>query len=385
MHVNLIRAAQSIVAPLWVLCLLLPFRTASADSSAAPFGRAAGEEVEIYKLTNAHGVEARIMTYGAGIVSLKTPDRHGHLENIVLGFDDLETYLAGVPYYGATVGRYANRIAKARFVLDGTTYPVSANDGPNSLHGGSRGFDKRVWRADTKGGETNRLRLTYVSRDGEEGFPGELTANVTYRLRDDDSLEISYEATTTAPTPINLANHSYFNLSGDPHRSILGHTLQINADTFTPVDAGLIPSGEERAVAGTPFDFRRATVIGARIESVDEQLRLGRGYDHNWVLRGPRPGSVLRAAAVLTDPSSGRVLEIRTTQPGLQFYSGNFMNGKPAGEGSVFGYRTGLCLETQHFPDSPNQAEFPNAILRPGETYLETTVLHFRTAVTAAK
>jgi aldose 1-epimerase len=385
MHVSLVRASQSIVAPLLAAGFLLPLGAAAGVSSAEPFGRSGEEQVEIYTLTNAHGMEARIMTYGAAIVSLKTPDRRGRLENIVLGFDELETYLTGVPYYGATVGRYANRIAKSRFVLDGTTYPLSANDGPNSLHGGRRGFDKRIWRVDTIGSETNRLRFTYVSRDGEGGFPGELTAHVTYRLADDDSLEIIYEASTTAPTPVNLANHAYFNLSGDPHRSILGHTLQINADTFTPVDANLIPTGEERAVAGTPFDFRRATAIGARIEGVDEQLKLGRGYDHNWVLKAPRARSALRPAAVLTDPGSGRVLEIRTTQPGLQFYSGNFMNGKPAGEGSVFGYRTGLCLETQHFPDSPNHAAFPNTILRPGDTYSERTVLHFRTTDAAAK
>jgi aldose 1-epimerase len=334
--------------------------------------------VEIYTLTNVHGMEARIMTYGAAIVSLKTPDRRGHLENIVLGFDELETYLAGVPYYGATVGRYANRIAKARFVLGGTTYPLSANDGPNSLHGGSRGFDKRVWKADAIG-ETHRLRLTLVSRDGEEGFPGELTAHVTYRLADDDSLEIGYEATTTAPTPVNLANHAYFNLSGDPHRPILAHTLQIAADAFTPVDVNLIPTGEERAVAGTPFDFRRATAIGARIEDADEQLKLGRGYDHNWVLKTPRTRSALRPAAVLSDPGSGRVLEIRTTQPGLQFYSGNFMNGKPAGEGSVFGYRTGLCLETQHFPDSPNHPSFPTTELKPGQPRHSATTFTFST------
>jgi aldose 1-epimerase len=385
MHVSLVRVSQSIVAPLLAVGFLLPLGAAAGVSSAEPFGRSGEEQVEIYMLTNSHGIEARIMTYGAAIVSLKTPDRRGHFENIVLGFDELETYLAGVPYYGATVGRYANRIAGARFVLDGTAYPLSANDGPNSLHGGTRGFDKRVWKADPTGGAANRLRLTYVSRAGEEGFPGELTAHVTYRLGDDDSLEIDYEATTTAPTPVNLANHAYFNLSGDPHRPILGQTLQINADRFTPVDANLIPTGEERAVVGTPFDFRSATAIGARIEGVDEQLKLGHGYDHNWVLKAPRTGSALRPAAVLTDPGSGRILEIHTTQPGLQFYSGNFMNGKPAGAGSVFGYRTGLCLETQHFPDSPNRAAFPNTILQPGETYSERTVLSFRTAGAAAK
>jgi aldose 1-epimerase len=385
MYVAVVSALQWILARSLAAGLLLPLAAAGAASSAAPFGRAGDEQVEIYTLTNAHGLEARIMTYGASIVSLKTPDRRGRLENIVLGFDELEPYLAGVPYYGATVGRYANRISNARFALDGTTYPLFANDGPNSLHGGSRGFDKKVWRADAIGAHTNSLRLTYVSPAGEEGFPGELTAHVTYLLRDDDSLEIDFDATTTAPTPVNLANHAYFNLSGNPRRSILGHLLQINADKFTPVDAHLIPTGEERAVAGTPFDFRGPAAIGARIDAVDEQLRLGHGYDHNWVLKGPRTGSALRPAAVLSDPVSGRVLDIRTTQPGLQFYSGNFLNGRPAGEGSVFGHRTGLCLETQHFPDSPNHAAFPSTILRPGETYAERTVMHFKTAGPPAK
>jgi aldose 1-epimerase len=357
--------------------MLLAHSVSAASARASVFGHAGEEVVRIYSLTNVHGIEARIMTYGASIVSLKTPDRNGHLQNIVLGFDTLDPYLAGVPYYGATAGRYANRIAHARFELDGTTYSLNANDGPNSLHGGSRGFDKRVWNADGNASR-NRLKLTYVSAAGEEGFPGQLTAHVTYRLRDDDTLSIEYEATSTAPTPVNLANHAYFNLSGDPARSILGHTLTINADKFTPVDGTLIPTGELRAVAGTPFDFRVEAVIGSRIETDDAQLNIGHGYDHNWVLNAEH-GTALRFAARLADPASGRVLEVLTTQPGLQFYSGNFMNGKPAGQGSVYNYRTGLCLETQHFPDSPNEPAFPNTILRPGETYAQKTVLHFRT------
>jgi aldose 1-epimerase len=340
-------------------------------------GRVGEEKVEIYTLTNAHGIEARIMTYGASIVSLKTPDRAGHFKNIVLGFDDLDTYLAGVPYYGATVGRYANRIAKGRFTLDGASYQLPLNDGPNSLHGGGRGFDKRVWKADAVTGTAhNELRMTYLSAAGEEGYPGELTARVSYRLLEDDSLAIDFDATTTAPTPVNLANHSYFNLSGDSQHTILDQLLTIHADKFTPVDATLIPTGELRAVAGTPFDFRTPRVIGSRIDSADEQLALGKGYDHNWVLNGTH-GKSLHLAAVLTDPGSGRFMEIHTTQPGLQFYSGNFMNGQAAGQGSVYSYRTGLCLETQHFPDSPNHAEFPNTILRPGTAYSEKTLLHF--------
>jgi aldose 1-epimerase len=344
---------------------------------AAVFGHVGKDAVEIYTLSNVNGIEAQIMTYGATIVSLKTPDRDGHLQNIVLGFDTLDPYLAGVPYYGATVGRYANRIARARFTLDGTTYNLVANDGANSLHGGTRGFDKRVWRSDATASR-NSLKLTYVSASGEEGYPGQLTAHVTYRLLDDDSLSIEYEATTTAPTPVNLTNHAYFNLSGDPTRSILEHKLTINADKFTPVDATLIPTGELRAVAGTPFDFRTEAVIGSRIDADDAQLSVGRGYDHNWALNAAHDNA-LRFAASLADPVSGRVLEVRTTQPGLQFYSGNFMNGKHAGQGSVYGYRTGLCLETQYFPDSPNQPAFPSTILRPGETYAQKTVLHFRT------
>ena len=251
----------------------------------AEFGRVGETNVQIYTLTNVHGIEARIMTYGATLVSLKTPDRAGNLQNIILGFDSLDPYVAGVPYFGATVGRYANRIAGGRFVLDGMSYQLPQNDGPNSLHGGKRGFDKRVWRAqaiETPAGPS--LRLTYVSAAGEEGYPGELTAHVTYRLDDNDTLTVDYEATTTAPTPVNLANHAYYNLTGDPERTILQQTLLINADRFTPVNATLIPTGELRAVAGTPFDFRTPHSIGSRINDKDEQLRLGGGYDHNWVL-----------------------------------------------------------------------------------------------------
>jgi aldose 1-epimerase len=351
----------------------------------ANFGRSGDTPVEIYTLTNAHGIEVRVMTYGATIVSLKTPDRAGRLANVVLGFDSLDPYLAGVPYFGATVGRYANRIANGTFSLDGKSYQLPRNDGPNTLHGGVRGFDKRVWSAATATSNRGReVRLTYVSASGEEGFPGEVTAHATYRLSDDDTLDIEFEATTSAATPINLANHAYFNLTGDPQRPILDHRLTIHADRFTPVNATLIPTGELRSVAGTPFDFRTPQTIGARIEANDEQLRLGRGYDHNWVLNASghskgKTGQTLALAAVLADPQSGRVLEVRTTQPGLQFYSGNFLDGKPAGQGTVFRHRTGLCLETQHFPDSPNQAAFPSTIVRPGEAYAQRTVLAFRT------
>jgi aldose 1-epimerase len=345
----------------------------------APFGRAGEQPVEIYTLTNIHGIEARIMTYGATIVSLKTPDRAGQMKNIVLGFDTLQPYLAGVPYFGATVGRYANRIANGRFTLDGKTYQLPQNDGVNSLHGGRRGFDKRVWSATASdSAHAALLRLTYVSAAGEEGYPGALTVRVTYRLGDDDTLAIEYQAISTAATPVNIANHAYFNLTGDATHTILGHRLTLNADRFTPVDATLIPTGELRAVAGSAFDFRAPHMIGSRINDSDEQLQRGHGYDHNWVLNQPQAGT-MTLAALLEDPDSGRALELRTTQPGLQFYSGNFRNGKPAGDGSVFEYRTGLCLETQHFPDSPNQPAFPATILRPGQIYSEKTTLAFRT------
>jgi aldose 1-epimerase len=374
---NILRSGSALL----LICGMLQNLDASAAVTTAVFGQADGKEVEIYTLTNAHGIEARISSYGATLVSLKTPDRDGHLKNIVLGFERLDGYLAdGVPYYGATIGRYANRIAKGRFSLDGIGYQLPLNDGPNSLHGGRRGFDKRVWSTDKVGSAQNSLRLSYVSAAGEEGYPGELTAHVTYRLGEDDSLEIDFEATTTAPTPVNLANHAYFNLTGDPNRPIVEHTLQINAEAFTPVDATLIPTGEAHAVAGTPFDFRHAASIGSRIGAGDEQLTFGHGYDHNWVLAPAPSKGAPRLAAVLSDPGSGRVMEIRTTQPGLQFYSGNFLNGKPSGQGSVYAYRTGLCLETQHFPDSPNHPAFPNTILRPGETYAEKTILRFRTS-----
>jgi aldose 1-epimerase len=361
------------------ILLMLSLLSSTTHAQGRLLGHAGTEEVHAYTLKNSHGIEVTIMTYGASLVSIKTPDREGKLQNIVLGFDSLAPYLAGVPYYGATVGRYANRIAKGQFSLDGKTYHLPTNDGPNSLHGGTRGFDKRVWYVDPKRASAHVLALTYVSPDGEEGYPGTLTAHAIYRLSEDDSLSIEYRATATAATPVNLANHAYFNLSGDAQHGILEHTLTIPAERFTPVDATLIPTGELRAVAGTPFDFRTATRIGSRIEADDEQLKLGHGYDHNWVLKPAPDARGMSVAAILTDPDSGRVLEVRTSQPGLQFYSGNFMNGKPAGQGSVYAYRTGLCLETQHFPDSPNQKSFPDTILRPGGTYREVTVLHFGT------
>jgi aldose 1-epimerase len=345
----------------------------------APFGKTAdGKAVEIYTLTNKNGLEARIMTYGATLVSLEVPDRSGHLADVVLGFDSVSPYVTGVPFYGATIGRFANRIAGARFTLDGKAYDITKNDGPNSLHGG-RGFDKRLWTAapfEDKQGPG--IKLTYVSADGEEGYPGQVTVHVTYQLRNDNDLSVEYDAVTTKPTTINLTNHSYFNLSGNPEKTILDEKLMIAADKFTPVNATLIPTGELRSVKGTPFDFSKPTVIGTHINDDDEQVRFARGFDDNWVLNKSRPDA-MTLAAVLSDPSTGRMMDIRTTEPGIQFYSGNFMDGKPAGKGTVFKYRTGLTLETQHYPDSPNQPKFPNTILRPGQTFHSRTDFIFKT------
>lgn len=366
---------------LMVACLSMAVMAAGAHAAIAksPFGKTAdGKAVDLYTLTAKGGVEAKISTYGATLVSLKVPDRAGKLANVVLGFDTVSPYVQGVPFYGATIGRYGNRIALGKFTLEGKSYQLTVNDGPNSLHGG-KGFDKRLWSAqpvDSKDGPA--LKLTYVSADGEEGYPGQLTVHVTYTLKADNSLSIVYEATTTKPTVVNLTNHSYFNLTGDPKNTILKHLLTLKADRFTPVDKTLIPTGELRAVKGTSMDFTTATAIGARIEAKDEQLGFGKGYDHNWVLIAG--GGKLATAAILEDPASGRVMEVKTTEPGIQFYSGNFMDGKPAGKGTVYNHRTGLCLETQHFPDSPNKPKFPSTELKPGQTYHTETVLVFRTA-----
>lgn len=338
-----------------------------------------GEEVTHFTLRNAHGVEVSLIEYGAAISSLRTPDREGRPAEIVFGFDSLDPYLAGVPYFGAIVGRYGNRIARGRFQLDGASYTLATNNGANHLHGGDRGFDKRVWSGESFSDEHGPgVRFTYVSADGEEGYPGALTAHVTYQLGDDNTLTLTYEASTTKPTPVNLTNHAYFNLSGDMRRDILGQRLRINADRFTPVDETLIPTGELRPVEGTAFDFRQSTSIGARIDGDDAQLRNGIGYDHNWVLNQSEP-NVLVDAAELYDPGSGRVMTIRTTEPGLQFYSGNFLDGTIEGRNGPFAYRSAAVLETQHFPDSPNQSAFPSTILRPGETYRSQTILAFST------
>jgi aldose 1-epimerase len=343
----------------------------------APFGKTGnGQTVEIYTLTNAQGVEMRVITYGGIITSLKVPDRHGQFGDVVLGFDTLDGYLKDSPYFGALIGRYGNRIAKGQFVLDGKTYTLATNNGPNHLHGGVKGFDKVVWNAvPGENADGVSLTLTRTSPDGEEGYPGKLLVTVRYTLTDTNELAIEYRATTDKPTPVNLTQHSYFNLAADAG-DILGHELTIHATKYTPVDNTLIPTGELAPVQGTPFDFQKSTAIGARIDTDNVQLKNGLGYDHNWVLDRSGPG--LRAAARLAEPKSGRTLEIATTEPGLQFYSGNFLDGTITGKGGrVYGRRTGLCLETQHYPDSPNHPDFPSTILQPGQTYSSRTVLTF--------
>jgi aldose 1-epimerase len=347
----------------------------------AEFGKTLdGVPVQIFTLTNSNELEARITNYGGIVVSLKAPDRIGATADIVLGFDTLSGYLnSPSPYFGALVGRYGNRIGHARFTLDGVEYKLAANNGENSLHGGVRGFNKAVWtpRELPDGG----LELTYLSKDGEEGYPGNLKVIVTYHLTDANELKIDYAATTDKDTVLNLTNHSYFNLKGAGNGDILDHMVTLNADRFTPVDAGLIPTGELRAVSGTPFDFRKATAVGARIERNDEQLKLGKGYDHNWVLNKNGAGPSL--AARVEEPSSGRVLEVLTDQPGVQFYTGNFLDGTIKGKGGkAFGHRSGLCLETQHFPDSPNKPQFPSTVLKPGQQFHSTTI--FRVTTSAA-
>ncbi len=329
-----------------------------------------------FTLTNAHGIEVKVITYGGIITSIRTPDRSGKLDDIVLGFDSLAGYLGDSPYFGAIVGRYANRIADGQFTLDGTTYHLAKNNGPNSLHGGVRGFDKVVWSGEPFQTDSGvGVTLRYSSNDGEEGFPGTLLARVTYTLTPRDELVVDYEATSDKATPVNLSQHTYWNLKGGG--DVLDHVLTLNAAAFTPVDSTLIPTGAITPVAGTPFDFRTPAPIGARIAQDNTQLRYGRGYDHNWVLdRGSGPGLV--HAARLVEPTSGRTLDISTTEPGVQFYSGNFLDGTIKGKGGrVYAYRSGLCLETQHFPDSPNHPNFPSTILRPGATYRSRTVFAF--------
>jgi aldose 1-epimerase len=349
---------------------------AATKVTSGDFGKTReGMPVRIYTLTNASGVEAAITNYGGRIVSLKVPDRKGAMGDVVIGFNSLDGYLGPNPYFGAIVGRYANRIGHAEFKLDGKDYKLAKNNGDNALHGGLRGFDRVVWTAREipDGG----LELTYLSKDGEEGYPGNCKVTVRYHLTDANEVKIEYSATTDKDTVINLSNHAYFNLKGGG--DILGHVLTLNADRFTPVDAGLIPTGELRAVAGTPFDFRKAMVIGARIDQNDQQLKAGKGYDMNYVLN--KKGEELSLAARVEEPASGRVMEVWTTQPGIQFYTGNNLDGTLKGRGgNVYTPRSALCLETQHFPDSPNKPSFPSAVLKPGAEFKSTTIYRFSKA-----
>jgi aldose 1-epimerase len=335
-----------------------------------------GQPVDLYILTNKNGMESAITNYGGTVVSLIVPDRNGKREDVVLGYDNLAGYATGKAYIGATVGRYANRIAHATFTLDSTTYTLAKNDGDNHLHGG---FNKRVWTAkDVSSSAGQALELTYLSKDGEEGFPGTLPVKVVYTLTDQNELKIDYSATTDKDTILNLTNHAYFNLAGQGNGDILQQQIMIRADKFTPIDATSIPTGELRSVKGTPFDFTNSIAIGVRIDQDDQQLKLGRGYDHNWVLNNGTPGSLFLAAQAY-DPHSGRVLEVLTTEPGIQLYTGNFLDGIHGKDGKVYNRRYAFCLETQHFPDSPNHPNFPSAELKPGQHFQSTTVYKFTT------
>ena len=347
------------------------------DCIRGPFGAlACGTPIDVYTLSNAYGMSVRVLQYGGIVQSLRVPDRNGRSIDVVLGFDDIESYVERSPYFGAIIGRYANRIARGRFTLDGVRYELPTNNGPNHLHGGADGFHRVVWtidpfmRADRAG-----LTLSYESQDGEQGYPGTLGVRVVYTLTDANELAIDYEASTDRASVVNLTHHSYFNLAGHDAGDVLEHELTIDADAYTPTDERLIPTGAIAPVAGTPFDFRHATRIGERIDAPDEQLANAGGYDHNWVLRGDRS---LSRAARLSEPRSGRVMHVYTTEPGLQFYSGNFLDGSLRGKGGhAYAHRSGLCLETQHFPDSPNHANFPSVVLRPGQVYRSRTVYAF--------
>lgn len=353
---------------------------ASLSMTRSPFGTLpGGRPVEAFTFANANGMEVKAITYGGIITSLRVPDRSGTPGDVVLGYDTLQGYLDKSPYFGCIVGRYGNRIAKGRFTLDGRTYTLPINNGPNHLHGGPQGFDKANWaaapfeRADAVG-----VVFTHTSPDGDMGYPGTLQAKVTYTLTGDNTLRFDYEATTDKATPVNLTQHSYFNLAGAGTGDVLRHEIQIQADRFTPVDAALIPTGALAPVQDTPFDFRTPTPIGARIDADHPQIRAGGGYDHNFVFS--RTGTDLQSLVQVHDPATGRTMVVATTQPGVQFYTGNFLDGSITGkQGHVYGKRAGFCLETQHFPDSPNQPEFPSTILRPGETYTQSTAYTFGT------
>jgi len=336
-----------------------------------------GRSADLYTLRNEAGMTAQITTYGGILIGLTAPDKDGHFDDVTLGFDSLASYTKNNPFFGALVGRYGNRIAKGKFTLDGKPYTLVTNNMGNHLHGGTVGFDKVLWTATAVEGDEPALKLTYTAKDGEEGYPGNLSVEVTYTLQKDNALKIDYQATTDKPTVVNLTNHTYFNLTGGAKRDILDHVLTINADRFVPVDATLIPTGELKSVSGTPFDFTKATRIGDRIDdSTDVQIKYGIGYDHCWVLTDS--SNTLKDIATVFEPTSGRVMTVKTTEPAVQFYTGNFLDGSVTGrEGFPYKKRYALCLETEHYPDSPNQPSFPTAVLRPGQTYKTTTVYQF--------
>ena len=341
-----------------------------------PFGKTKdGTAVDLYTLRNSKGAEAGICNYGGLVIFLKVPDRNGQFGDVVLGYDNLADYIKDTPYFGAMIGRYGNRIAKGKFTLDGKEYTLAINNGPNALHGGLKGFDKVVWEPSILAGpEGPSLQLRYTSKDGEEGYPGNLSVTAVYTLTDDNALKLEYTATTDKDTVINLTQHSYFNLAGKG--DILKHEVMMPADKFTPVDSTLIPTGELKPVEGTPFDFRTSTAIGARIGQDDEQLKFGNGYDHNWVMN--KPMGQLGLMARVYEPTTGRVLEVWSTEPGLQFYTGNFLDGKLTGKGGwVYQFRNGFCMESQHYPDSPNQPNFPSVVLKPGQVYKNTIIFKF--------
>jgi aldose 1-epimerase len=355
-------------------------RKVQSSMTKTVFGKLSdGREVFQYTLTNREGAVAQIINYGATITSLRIPDRNGKIEDVVFGYDSLQGYIDGSSYFGAIVGRYGNRIGKGQFQLDGKQYQLTINDGENHLHGGKVGFNKVLWEAQILNDAADpSLQLKYVSRDGEEGYPGTVTLKVTYTLTEKNEMRIDYEGITDKPTILNPTQHSYFNLSGKFTNAILGHQLMIVSDAVTPVGTGLIPTGQLMNVENTPFDFRAAREIGARINDSNEQLAFGKGYDHNWVLRG-NSGQV-RKAAELYEPASGRLMTVLTDQPGLQFYTGNFLDGTAKGKnGIAYQHRTGLCLETQAFPDTPNKPQFPPITLRPGQTYRQVTIYQFST------
>jgi len=346
--------------------------------SRQPFGQTKdGTPVYLYTLRNSKGVEARISTYGGLVISLKVPDRNGNLGDVTLGYDSLEGYLKETPYFGALIGRYGNRIAKGKFILDGKEYTLAVNNGSNALHGGLKGFDKVVWEPKfLASAEGPALQLNYLSKDGEEGYPGNLSVTAVYTLTEDNALKLEFTATTDKDTVANLTHHSYFNLAGKG--DILGHVVMLPADQFTPVDDTLIPTGKLEPVEGTPFDFRKPTAIGARINQDDQQLKFGGGYDHNWVINKPLGQYGLMAR--VTEPTTGRVMEVFSTEPGLQFYSGNFLDGTITGKrGWVYQHRNGFCMEPQHYPDSPNKPQFPTVVLKPGQVYKNTIVYRFST------